>query len=129
MLVDVIELYWQDEKLSREARRQVVPTRVQITVDRMWTDRDLDRAKKHAHVVPPVLEPLYSAELEYWKGSNIVLSGRQRGPVRGTKGTLAPQQQMWWCQIVLDPLTPPMTLHERMTRRALARVREYVGQR
>lgn len=113
MLVDVLELYFQDEKLSRCARRQATPVRCTITVDRMWSDRDLEDAPVHANVVPPRLEPLYGARMRYWKGRNVVLSGRQRGLVKGTKNTLAPQQQWWWCQIVMDPSIPPRPLCER----------------
>lgn len=116
MLVDVLELYWQDQKLSRDTRRQMLPVRCMITVDRMWSDRDVEEAPVHAHVMPPKLEPLYSAQMRYWKGRNVVLSGRQRGLVAGTKGTLAPQQQWWWCQIVLDPSVPPRPLNARHAR-------------
>lgn len=105
MLVEVIELYWHGEKLSRDARRQLSPVRGELSVDRLWTHSGIEDAPVHAHLVPPRLEPLYRVKLRYWRGRNVVLSGQQRAALPGRRAE-APFEQWWWCKIITDPLQP-----------------------
>lgn len=93
--------------------RATVPVRGDIHVDRLWTDRELDRAPVHADIRPMQLDTLYSARLRYWRGANIVLEGWQRQPAKGYQTGGARFRQRWWLRIVLDPATPPMSLDER----------------
>lgn len=106
MLVEVIELYWQGSKLSRDARRQVKPVRGVLTVDRRWTHRDLESAPLYADLRPFQLETLCQVKLRYWRGRHVVLSGNQIGPVPGHKSAKTYYEQWWWCRFVNDPVPP-----------------------
>lgn len=68
-----------------------------------------------------VLETLYSARLERWRGLHIILSGWQRQPHPTKRGAGANFPQRWWLQVVLDPSAPPMSHAQRARRRELAR--------
>lgn len=100
MLVEVVQLYWRGEKLSREARRQVKPVRGQLTVDRLWTHAHMDNPAVHADLMPYRLETLQRVRLRYWRGRNVVLSGLQRDTIPGSKDATVHYEQWWWCRIV-----------------------------
>jgi hypothetical protein len=102
MLVEVIELYWQGEKLSREARRQLKPVRGSLTVDCIWTHASLDNPPLHADILPFQIETLQRVRLRYWRGRNVVLSGVQRASLPGYKSSTTHYEQWWWCRIVTD---------------------------
>lgn len=106
MLVDVIELYWQGVKLSRDARRQLTPVRGHLTVDRRWTHVNLDTAPLYADLIPFQLETLSQVKLRHFRGRNLVLSGYQRGRLPGSKREGTYFEQWWWCRIVTDPSQP-----------------------
>lgn len=125
MLVDVVELNWHESPRDRAEVLNAIPVRGRIDVDKVWTDRDLDRAPTHADIRPMTLETLYSARLERWKGLHILLSGWQRQPAKGRQTGGAKFPQRWWLRIVLDPREPPMSWNERRRRRAIKR--DYAG--
>lgn len=106
MLVEVLELYWQGSKLSRDARRQLRPVRGRLTVDRRWTHDGLDSAPLYADIAPFQLETLCQVKLRFWRGRNVVLSGQQRGPVPTHKKAETYYEQWWWCRILSDAEPP-----------------------
>ena len=118
MLVDVVELDWHEVPRPRNEVLAAVPVRGRIDVDRLWTDRELDRAPSHADIRPMRLETLYSAKLIRWKGANLLLAGWQRQAAKGHQTGGARFRQRWWVRIVLDPATPPMSYRERQWMRA-----------
>lgn len=120
MLADIIELRRADSARPRDEVRASVPARVTMSVDRFWTDAGLDRAPVHAFVTPMCLEPLYDVRLRYWRGLNIVLTGRQRQPVPGRRQAERLFDQVWWCRIVTDPSIPPISPADRRRRREAA---------
>lgn len=103
MIVDVIELYWQGQKLSRAARRQLRPVRGALTVDRRWTHDNLENAPLYADLMPFRLETLCQVKLRFWRGRNVVLSGVQRCALLSGKGGETHFEQWWWCRIVMEP--------------------------
>lgn len=119
MLVDIVELDWHGHPLPRDEVLAAVPVRGQISLDCLWTDRDLDRPKVHADIRPFQLETLYSASVRRWKGSSLVLAGwqRQQAPGKQTGGAKFPQR--WWVRVVLDPNVPPMSWNERRSLRRI----------
>lgn len=100
MLVEVVELWWQGKKLSREARKQLKPVRGELTVERRWTHQDIEWAPLYADIRPYQLETLCQVKLRYWKGRNVVLSGVQRGPDAERKKGETQYEQWWWCRIL-----------------------------
>lgn len=112
MLVDVVELNWHESPRDRAEVFAQLPVRGHIVAERLWTDRDLDRAPVHVDLKPMQLETLYSAKLERWRGSHILLSGWQRQPARGRQTGGAKFRQRWWLRIVRNPTVPPMSWDE-----------------
>lgn len=117
MLVDVVELMWHESPRERAEVLAQVPARGHVLAERLWSDRDLDRAPVHVDLRPMLLETLYSAKLERWRGRNIILSGWQRQPAKGRQTGGAKFPQRWWLYIVPDPSVPPMSWNERRQRR------------
>lgn len=102
MLVDVVELNYHGARIPREDRKGLPSVRGRISVERLLSHQALDNAPVHAHIVPPLLEPLYGVKLRYWRGLNIVLVGSQRTAVPG-KRAATNFEQVWWCRIVNVP--------------------------
>lgn len=123
MLVDVVELDWHEQPRERAEVLETVPVRGHLSMDCLWSDRDLERPRKavHADLKPMRLETLYSARVERWNGLNILLSGWQRQPAEGRQTGGGKFAQRWWARIVLDPRVPPMSWQERQRQRKLMR--------
>lgn len=119
MLVDVIELRQGDQARDPAAVRATVPVRGQVSIDRLLSHQHMDRAPVHADIRPMVLETLYAARIEYWRGLNIVLAGRQRQQIPGRKRAEAVFEQRWWLRLVLDPSEPPIAPVNRRRQRTV----------
>jgi hypothetical protein len=113
MLVDVVELDWHGRARERNNVLAAVPVRGHLQMECLWSDRDLDRPRVHADLMPYRLETLYSARVERWRGLHLVLAGWQRQEAAGrqTGGGRFPQR--WWVRLVLDPREPPVAWCDR----------------
>lgn len=107
MLVDVVELDWHGLPRDKAEVLASAPVRGQLRIECLWTDRDLDRPRVHADLMPFQLETLYSVRVERWRGLHLLLSGWQRQPAAGRQGGTGRFPQRWWVRLVLDPSRPP----------------------